>query len=174
MALPLFFSPVRVGGRFYIDGGVGRISDIDVAVERGAGLVVVVNPNVPVKTTDSINIPAGHGSARSLRDKGMMWVYNQAVRAGVQSRLHDAIERAQAKHPVDILLLEPDGADTIRFLHNAASFAARREILEASYRSTRERVRRWIAARKVVAESFGWRTHSSQEGASIPAPANID
>ncbi|MBI5536190.1 MAG: patatin-like phospholipase family protein [Deltaproteobacteria bacterium] len=177
MALPLFFSPVRVGTRFYIDGGVGRINDIEAAAERGAELVVVVNPNVPIRAANASGVPTGHGSGSSLRDKGMMWVYNQAMRCGVQARLQEAIERVQSKRSIEVLLIEPESSETLRFLHNAASFSARREILEWSYRSTRELVRRWVADHKPVADSYGWHATASTDGASIPPPpppANID
>lgn len=169
MALPLFFSPVRIGGRFFIDGGVGTISDLDVVVERGAGLAVIVNPNVPVRAADLHSIPAGHGSASSLRDKGMMWVYNQANRSGVHARLHEAVDRVRAQGRIDILLIEPDDAQTAGFLQNAASFSARRDIIEGAYRSTRERVRRWLADNRALADSCGWKPASGTD--SLPPPS---
>ena len=46
-AIPVFFRPHQVGGRYYIDGSIGRVAHIDIAIERGAKLIVVVNPRVP-------------------------------------------------------------------------------------------------------------------------------
>ena len=40
MALPLFYSPVRIRDRHYIDGGVGRVAHMDVAETEGADLIV--------------------------------------------------------------------------------------------------------------------------------------
>lgn len=174
MALPLFYSPVRVGGRYYVDGTVGRFDAIDTVVQRGARLVVIVNPNVPVRTVASA-VPSGHGTASSLRDKGMMWVYNQAVRSGSHARLHDAVERARGRDDLELLLIEPDPSDAVRFLQNAASFTARREILQWAYRSTRERVRRWVNERRDHIEPFGWRPAAgSSNVSSIPPPSAGD
>lgn len=167
MALPLFYSPVRIGGRFYVDGTVGRTSDIDAVEERGARLVVIVNPNVPVRAASSAGVPTGHGAASSLRDKGMMWVYNQAVRTGAHARLHDAIERTNSRGETKILLLEPEADDAVKFLQNASSFAARREILQWAYRTTRETVRKWVAEHRTTLEPFGWRPGISP---SLPPP----
>ncbi len=162
MALPLFFSPVRIDGRYYIDGGVGCITDIEVAREQGAKLVVLLNPNVPVRVQEARDgVPTGHGSADSVRDKGLIWIYNQALRASYRSRLHESIERAKLDGDVELLVIEPDATDAVRFLNNAASFSARRAILEWSYRTTRERVRRWIVDQRVDLSRFGWRLRAS-------------
>ena len=92
-ALPLFYSPVRIRDRHYIDGGVGRVGHLDVAESEGADLVVLVNPMVPVRA-ETTGVPTGHGARPSVRDKGLMWVYNQAMRIGVHARLHYALDGA--------------------------------------------------------------------------------
>ena len=35
-ALPLFYKPARIKGVDYVDGGVRRTANIDVAIEKGA------------------------------------------------------------------------------------------------------------------------------------------
>ena len=49
MAIPPFFSPVRIGDRHYINPGAGQVAHLDVAVDEGADVIVVVNPMVPVR-----------------------------------------------------------------------------------------------------------------------------
>ena len=46
-ALPLIYEPVEIRGREFIDGGILSTTNIDVAIERGARFVVVINPLVP-------------------------------------------------------------------------------------------------------------------------------
>src|SRR5262249_24565447 len=48
-AIPGFFEPYRIDGRDYVDGDVGHTGHVDLAVERGASLVVVLNPAVPLR-----------------------------------------------------------------------------------------------------------------------------
>ncbi len=46
-ALPGIYEPVRLAGREFIDGGILSTTNVDVAIERGAKFVVVINPLVP-------------------------------------------------------------------------------------------------------------------------------
>ena len=46
-ALPMVYAPVRVHERELIDGGIVSTTNLDLAVEAGAKLVVVINPIVP-------------------------------------------------------------------------------------------------------------------------------
>ncbi len=172
MALPVFFSPVRVGERFYIDGGVGPANEIAIARAHGAGLIVVINPNVPVRPESGAGgVPTGYGAGTSLRDKGLMWVYNQSMRSNVQARLRSAIDRLEPGGP-EVLLLEPDPTEALRFARNAASPAARREILQWAHRSARDIIRKWAAERVPSLSSFGWRLAANDRAAqpSIPPP----
>src|SRR5215831_7741756 len=161
-ALPLFYSPVRIRDRHYIDGGVGRVGHLDVAVREGADLVVLVNPMVPVRA-EATGVPTGHGARASVRDKGLMWVYNQAMRIGVHARLHHSLppspngEPAGVRLKAPLLLIEPSPTDAVLFMHNVANFAARRTILEYAYKTTRDRVAQWIDAHREIIEQAGFR-----------------
>jgi predicted acylesterase/phospholipase RssA len=158
--LPLFYSPVRIRDRHYIDGGVGRVGHLDVAESEGADLVVLINPMVPVRA-DTSGVPTGHGARASVRDKGLMWVYNQAMRIGVHARLHHGLDgrlKANGMPPgvstqTPLLLIEPRPTDAVLFMHNPASFAARRTILEYAYKTTRERVAQWVDNHRSIIDS---------------------
>src|SRR6185436_15855150 len=144
MAIPLFFSPVRIGDRHYLDGGLGHVAHLDVAEQKGADLAIVVNPLVPVSTAKGV-VPTGHGVGESVRDKGMLWAYNQAMRIGAHVRLHQDAARYASEDGMRVLVLEPRPTDALLFMHNpAASIPARRAILEYAYRTTRERIASWI------------------------------
>jgi predicted acylesterase/phospholipase RssA len=136
-AIPIFFQPVRIGDRDYIDGGTGKADHVDVAIRRGATLVLVINPMVPIR-----NDPHGHAlpaptrTAHYLRDKGLLTVYDQTTRMSIKARLHQGLRRWQAQRPdVDILLLEPDERERDMFLQNPMSFTARRELVHYGYES---------------------------------------
>ncbi len=140
-AVPLFFSPVRVGDRHYIDGGLCSMTHFDVAKAEGAELTIVVNPRVPVSTRGE-SVPTGHGVGRSVRDKGLLWVLNQSRRIAS----HSMLER-EMMHPPEgmaVLRLEPHPEDAVLFLRNTRSFEARRLVLEHAYRTTRARIATWL------------------------------
>jgi predicted acylesterase/phospholipase RssA len=155
MALPLFFSPVRIGNRHFIDGSLGATGHVDLATGAGADIIVVVNPMAPIRIADG-NVPTGHGRQQSVRDKGMMWVYDQAMRIAASGRLDDRLEHMGPRRE-QVLLLGPRASDAPLFLHNHASFAHRRAILEFAYRTTRERIGAWVEAHPEACERAGWK-----------------
>ena len=157
MSVPPLYSPVRIGSRHYVDAGSAQVAQIDVAADDGADVIIVVNPMVPVIAQD---VPTGHGPRSSLRDKGMFWVLSQANRISAHKLMQDTCARFRAKGGAEVILIEPELTDGIFFMHNPASFAARRAILEYAYRSTRSRVSRWFSVGSRVIEVTGWRQRS--------------
>jgi predicted acylesterase/phospholipase RssA len=153
MAVPPFFSPVRLADRWYIDAGAAQASHLDVAVGAGAEVIVVVNPMVPVFAEA---VPTGHGPKSSVRDKGLMWVMNQALRIGMHRQMRESLGRIVGSGVADVLAIEPDPTDALLFMYNPASFAARRKILEHAYRTTRERLAGWLADRHPALERAGF------------------
>jgi NTE family protein len=165
LAVPPFFSPVRIGDRHYIDAGAAQVSHIDVAVEAGAEVIVIVNPMVPVRAA---SVPTGHGRRSSVRDKGLLWVTNQAIRIGVHKLLRESIARIEASSRAEVILIEPDPDDAILFMYNPASFAARRKILEYGYRRARSCMTRWFDHGARALSRAGWKRRALAETAGPP------
>ncbi len=166
MAVPPFFSPVRIGDRHYINPGAGQLSHLDVAVEEGANVLVVVHSMVPVSAE---TVPTGHGHRGSLRDKGMMWVLNQAIRIGMQRLIDEASTRIAARGDIALLRIEPRPEDGILFMYNAASFEARRRLLEHAYTSTRLELGRRFAESDPALGRAGFRP-KQPSSRSVPPP----
>ena len=137
-ALPILYAPVSYDGRDYIDGGIGDVAHVDLAQADSCELIVVVNPMVPVRAgVTGRDVPTGHGPKRRVRDKGAIWVYEQAMRMRSEARLHIALEQFRASHPsTDLIVLEPKQSDATLFMYSPMNFAARRAILEEGYTST--------------------------------------
>src|SRR5262249_8748253 len=104
---------------------------------------------VPVSTAHRA-VPTGHGVRESVRDKGLLWVFNQSMRVGAYARLKQEVKASS----VPALVVEPEPNDVLLFLHNPVNLAARRAILEYAYKTTKERTREWIAKNESVAERF--------------------
>src|SRR5262249_43519673 len=51
---PGFYKPVRIKGVDYLDGGVLKTANIDLAVEKGAELIICYNPFRPLKNTVNV------------------------------------------------------------------------------------------------------------------------
>ena len=165
MALSPFFSPVRIGNRYYLDAGAGQAAHMEAAIQEGADVLVVINALVPVVTS---TVPTGHGRRSSVADKGLMWVSSQAGRIASHRGLHQGVARIRAASDAGVLLIEPDPTDGILFLHNPASFAARRNILEYAYRTTRARINKWVERGSTTLLKTGWELRPSASDSSPP------
>lgn len=167
-AVPVLFQPVRIDGADYIDGGTGRVANMDVAVDEGAGLIVVVNPVVHLDNDrESICLPTCYGFCRGLKEKGMAFVADQAMRVNTDMRLRIAKAQQEQMFPdVDITIVSPDPHDTVMFTQNVMAHETRNEVLRYGYRSTVAHLVKhfdhWraIFARRgidVTLERFRWR-----------------
>jgi predicted acylesterase/phospholipase RssA len=121
-ALPGFYKPARLRGIDYVDGGVRRTANIDVAIEHGADLIICYNPFRPV-TNRLVRryVPESNTYAVTgvpMADRGMFTVLNQVLRTLLHSRLQLGLRQYQedANFHGDIILIEPTEKD-LAFFH---------------------------------------------------------
>ncbi|MBI3622250.1 MAG: patatin-like phospholipase family protein [Nitrospirae bacterium] len=137
-AMPIVFQPVTIKGRDYMDGGVGKVAYMDVAINHGAELMLVLNPVQRVENDrNRICLTSLRGECVSIKEKGLSFIYDQAQRINTASRLYMAMKRYKAEHPEkDFLLLQPDPSDAVMFLYNVINMSAKLEVLNYGYKST--------------------------------------
>ncbi len=194
-ALPIFYKPARINGVDYVDGGVRNTASIDVAIEKGADLIVCYNPFRPFLN----RIDAEHGDAsyfadgRYLADRGLKVVLNQVFRTLLHSRLKLGLQRylADDRFQGDIVLLEPREHDAKYFALNPLAFWKRAEAVQHGFESVRTTVEqnfdqlqsvfaryglemdREAARRKAerIRASRGWKGSEAEEGEPGEGPA---
>ncbi len=149
MAFPPFYSPVRIAGRHYLSGSVGAVAHVDVALAEEVDAVLVVNPLVTIRTSGAV--PTGHGAGGSLRDKGLIWIHEQASRIAATRRFEERIGAVTQK----VIVVAPEPDETSLFLHHPGSARSRRGLLEAVYRRTRERLASTLGASPRAARAAG-------------------
>jgi NTE family protein len=115
--LPLVYKPVDLKGRQLVDGGIRSTTNVDIAVEKGAKFIIVVNPLVPYVNDFEKTIPTVFGSrVRRVSDMGLPAIANQVFRLIAHARLHQAVAQWEEKYPgVDIILIEPEPNDELMF-----------------------------------------------------------
>jgi predicted acylesterase/phospholipase RssA len=150
MAIPPFFSPVKIDDRHFVNPGAGQVVHVEVAVADGAEVLVVINPLVPLRS-DAAKSPTDSG----LRDKGMLAIINQVIRIGSARSLRDQCRRA-TEQGKSVLLVEPDAAEGGLLLGNPSSMDVRRRILEEAYRHTRSALLRAFEEGHDAFERAGW------------------
>jgi len=116
-ALPIVYKPVDLKGRQLVDGGIRSTTNVDIAVEKGAKFIVVVNPLVPYVNDFEKTIPTVFGTrVRRVSDMGLPAIANQTFRLIAHARLHQAVQVWQERYPgVDIILVEPEPNDELMF-----------------------------------------------------------
>jgi len=133
--LPLVYKPVDLKGRQFVDGGIRSTTNVDIAVEKGAKFIVVVNPLVPYVNDFEKTIPTVFGRrVRRVSDMGLPAIANQTFRLIAHQRLHQAVEQWQEKYPgVDIILLEPEPTDELMFGTPIMDYSRRLQIAKHGF-----------------------------------------
>ncbi len=138
-AIPFFFRPVEINGRNYTDGSTGRVTHLDVAIENGATLIVVINPRVPMKNDpENICLPSmSYGQCTSIAELGIMVTWEQVQRIENKIKLDLALESCRRDHPeIDILLIEPSDQESMLFFQSPMSQVARHHVMNHGYHLT--------------------------------------
>jgi predicted acylesterase/phospholipase RssA len=146
-ALPMVYKPVRVRDRELVDGGVLSTTNLDIAVEAGAGLIVVINPLVPY-VNDS--------SERHVSDMGFPHVGYQAFKLLTHQRLHEMAKLWKDRYPdVDIVLIEPDADDELMFQTSIMNYTSRIEIARHGFASVTRKLAKDYESYREIAERHG-------------------
>ena len=140
-ALPIFFRPARLNGVDYMDGGIRNTANIDVAIEKGADLIICYNPFRPFLNRIDDDQGGSHyfAAGRYLSDRGLKVVINQVFRTLLHSRLKLALQRylADDRFQGDIVLLEPREHDAEFFAINPLAFWKRADAIREGFESVR-------------------------------------
>ncbi len=136
-ALPGFFKPVRRGGVDYVDGGVPRTANIDVAVAQGADLIICYNPFRPFLNRTQRD---GTSTRHYLSNRGFTTVINQVFRTLLHSRLALNLQTYQhdARFRGDIVVIEASETDEQFFGLNPMTFWKRSDAVQHGLHAVRK------------------------------------
>jgi predicted acylesterase/phospholipase RssA len=136
-ALPMVYAPVKVGERELIDGGMVSTTNLDIAVEAGAKLVIVINPIVPFVNDFADTVKTLGGTRpRRVSDMGFPQIGYQAFKLVAHQRLHELAKTWEKRYPgVDIVLIEPEPTDELMFQTSMMNFTSRVEIARHGFES---------------------------------------
>lgn len=145
-ALPLFYKPARIKGVDYVDGGVKRTTNMDLAIRKGAELVVCYNPFRPYSNRLLIEYLREEDryvtQNRRLSSSGVLMVFNQIFRTVYHSRIRYFIDQMAADRNFkgDIILIEPKEDDAAFFEMNPFSFWNRAKAARHGFMSVRNTI----------------------------------
>ncbi|MFL5901311.1 MAG: patatin-like phospholipase family protein [Solirubrobacterales bacterium] len=156
-ALPIVYKPVDLKGRQLVDGGIRSTTNVDIAVEKGAKFIIVVNPLVPFVNDFEKTIPTVFGTrVRRVSDMGMPAIANQTFRLIVHARLHEAVARWEEKYPgVDIILVEPEPNDELMFGTPIMDYSRRLKIARHGFEAVTATLAKDYDRYKEIADRHG-------------------
>ena len=156
-ALPMVYAPVRVHDRELIDGGIVSTTNLDIAVQAGAKMVVVINPIVPFVNDFSSTVNTLRGKRpRRVSDMGFAQIGYQVFKLVAHQRLHELAKGWEERYPgVDIVLIEPEPTDELMFQTSMMSFTSRVEIARHGFESVTKQLAGEYDRFQAVAERHG-------------------
>ncbi|MEO7327414.1 MAG: patatin-like phospholipase family protein [Minicystis sp.] len=135
-ALVPFYAPEQIGGRYYVDGGFTRTTNMRVAVQEGATLVILVDPLVPVSTRE----------AGQVADRGAIFGAMQGLKALINGRFDKAVPTLKAMYPqVAFHLFQPGQATRRVMAGSPMKYFYRQEIADIAERETLRDIRAFRA-----------------------------
>jgi NTE family protein len=155
--LPIVYKPVDLKGRQLIDGGIRSTTNVDIAVEKGAKFIIVVNPLVPFVNDFERTMTTVFGRrVRRVSDMGLPAIANQTFRLIAHARLHEAVAQWEEKYPgVDIILIEPEPNDELMFGTPIMDYSRRLEIGRHGFESVTATLAKDYERYQEIAERHG-------------------
>ncbi len=130
-AVPGLFPPVKIDGRYFVDGALRKTLHASIALEEQVDLLLCLNPIVPY------NARSKHAPGK-LAQGGLLAVLSQTLRAIIHSRVEIGMANYRVSYPgTDILLVEPSQEDADMFFTNLFNYHSRRRMCESAYQNTR-------------------------------------
>src|SRR6476469_1898672 len=155
--LPIVYKPVDLKGRQLVDGGIRSTTNVDIAVEKGAKFIIVVNPLVPYVNDFETTMQTVPGRrVRRVSDNGLPAIANRTLRLIAHQRLHQAVGIWREKYPgVDIVLLEPQPNDELMFGTPIIDYSRRLKIARHGFESVTATLAQDYGRYKELAEKHG-------------------
>jgi hypothetical protein len=136
-AIPVFFEPVSIGDRFFVDGAAERVGHLDIPISAGARFLLMINPTVPIYNDRTVVcIPTVRGYCSSITETGFTAIAEQTFRINSRVKLELGVEIFRQRHPeAEILLIEPAPMESTLFLYGSMNFSERVQVLNYGYNS---------------------------------------
>lgn len=142
-AIPPFYPPEKINGHWFTDGLVSGNSGFTHAIEKGASLVVNVDPIVPYTS----NLPG------NVMNKGGYFVMLQSAKALIQSRAASMLRHTMDTHPdVDVIQFQPTDKVMEVMAGNPMKYRLKTEITELGFYSVKAQ---FLESYDALAHKFG-------------------
>jgi predicted acylesterase/phospholipase RssA len=156
IAIPLFYKPVKIDGEYYVDGAMVKTTSMDLAIAKGADLIVCYNPFRPFHCGPSMSCEE-EKIRRHIAEDGLYAVMNQVMRTLLHTRLMHGINlyRKNPDFQGDIILIEPSEYDDVFFDMNPLAFWERRQAAKRGFDSVKQSIREYYDILSKIFHAYG-------------------
>jgi len=153
-ALPPFFTPTQISGRWFIDGQVTKTCNLELLVERECRLIIIIDPMKPLATL----IPG------SVDKRGGVYAILQTIKALVHTRFQQTLTHLTERYPdIDFLVFQPDEECAHLMAGSPMRYRIRRQIVTAAYRHTLRQLRERHGVYSAKLSRFGFELRPPEE-----------
>ena len=153
-ALPPFFTPHQINGRWFIDGQVTKTVNLELLVERHCRLIFIIDPMRPLATS----VPG------SVDKRGGIYAVIQTIKALVHTRFQQTLTHLTERYPdVDFLVFQPDEECAQMMAGSPMRYRMRTEIVNVAYRQTLRQLRERHAIYAAKLARFDFKLRSPDE-----------
>jgi predicted acylesterase/phospholipase RssA len=154
VALPPVFTPKRINDHNFIDGQITRSSNLELLVERGSKLVVVVNPLKPFSS-----------STPGFADQeGGLFTIIQTIKALVSTRFETTLKHAADKfRDVDFIVFEPDAECARLMAGSPMKYRIRTQLVHLAFHSTLRKLRERYTVYSAKFSKYGFTLKSADD-----------
>lgn len=125
------YSPARIGNAWYIDGAFTHTTNLELAVKKGAHLIIVIDPVVPLK----IEKPG------YVAKKGGIFSTIQGVKGLISTRFDRTYKFLKKQYPdVDFYIFRPKGEEMRLLSGSPMKYKIRLGIVALAYETTINRI----------------------------------
>jgi predicted acylesterase/phospholipase RssA len=141
-AAPIYFCPVRIGGREYIDAGIGRFDCFDLAAQKAADFMLIIHPS-PLLGMATLEALTSMNRSANPRQRGFLSISDLASRINLEARFRLAFDLNRREHPGKFFVISPDPSESLSFDRSRfLTFQDRIHLLRCGYVSAAQMIKR--------------------------------
>lgn len=146
-ALVPFYRPKEINGRYYVDGAYTRTTNFQLAIEKGAKLIVILDPLVPL----SINRPG------YVLQRGGVFGSIQGIKSMSHSRFTRAFESALRTYPeITFVLIRPEAKDMRIMSGSPMKYKIRKETQKLGFEAAERKIHQNFIQLQGALRKFGF------------------
>lgn len=145
-ALVPFYAAKKINNRYYVDGGYSRTSNFQLAIEKGAKFIIIIDPLVPLSINESGYVNSRGGLFGSI----------QGIKGMSHTRFVEVFDHVVKEHPeITFLLFRPQARDMKIMSGSPMKYRIRKETQKLGYENAVNKIQQEYYYLRDALEPYG-------------------